>query len=728
MTNAAEFNLLHEAWLPVRRRSDAVCNISPAAVTQGIDDDPIVAFAWPRADFNGASIEFMIGLLSTAAAPEDEDEWQAWWHEPPSAATLAQRFASVAHAFSLDGAAPRFMQDIDPLDEAKTNPAESLLIDAPGEATIKKNSDIFFPRGRVPCLGRAAAAMALFTLNAYAPEGGPGYRTSVRGGGPLTTLIVHDNAARGATLWDRIWCNVESMVRMRSRDPGESLGRAVFPWLSPTRTSEKTGGASTTPSDVHPMQVYWGMPRRMRLVFENGDGRTCALTGVPDDVVVTGYRTKNLGTNYIAESFEHPLTPYSRKAPQEPARPRHPTPRLVGYRLWTGVVVRSDDGLGDPARTIRHWQAERRLMVAETSDAPRLHAFGYDTKAKKVRDWMDSEMPLWSLGTRETSEECESFIRRCIAAAATVGSVLTRAVKEARPARIKVANGDYGYIANRLTMDTENAFQDALGDALRILDGPSESDDPTLPSRQLWLASLRHHALSLFDEYAPSDGIEGGNMQRHVQARHFLTSSLRGHGKTGKQLFERDLGIALPGKGSAQVKGKGARMTNAAPASPPDVAHDWWGRLVSGESGHHRAALARIRRASTPLEVIQEPEALRLVTRLHTFSPDRVAILAGVLAHVRESPATALTRALGEVHSAALSETRFRRLLQAETHELLERMRRLVKLSKGAANVQHLAEGILYWGDSVKQRWIFEYYGVGGPQQEGVATAAAPLR
>ena len=174
-------------------------------------------------------------------------------------------------------------------------------------------------------------------------------------------------------------------------------------------------------------------------------------------------------------------------------------------------------------------------------------------------------------------------------------------------------------------------------------------------------------------------------------------------------------------------------MTNAAPASPPDVAHDWWGRLVSGESGHHRAALARIRRASTPLEVIQEPEALRLITRLQTFSPDRVAILAGVLAHVRESPPTALTRAVGrsdlsEEHSAALSEARFRRLLQAETHELLEQMRRVVKLSKGAANVQHLAAGILYWGDSVKQRWIFEYYGVGGPQQEGAAARAAPLR
>ena len=33
-------------------------------------DDPIVRFAWSRPDFDGASHEFLIGLLATVAAPE----------------------------------------------------------------------------------------------------------------------------------------------------------------------------------------------------------------------------------------------------------------------------------------------------------------------------------------------------------------------------------------------------------------------------------------------------------------------------------------------------------------------------------------------------------------------------------------------------------------------------------------------------------------------------------
>ena len=440
------FNLLHEAWLPVRRRSGVVIHISPAGITDGLADDPIVAFAWPRPDFNGAALEFAIGLLSTAAAPRDEDDWATWWRDPPPSADLQERFEHFASTFALDGLGPRFMQDLDPLDEAKSNPIGSILIDAPGEQTIKQNTDLFVPRGGVPVLGRAAAAMAVFTLNAYAPEGGRGYHTSLRGGGPLTTLIVHDDPVRGDTLWGRIWCSVESSEMMSRRASGGVDSLPVFPWLKPTRTSEKGGAARTTPSDVHPLQVYWGMPRRTRLVFERAEGRRCAVTGAPDDVVVTTYRTKTYGTDYYSEGFEHPLTPYYRAARRSSTkRPRHPKPGLAGYRLWEGVAVQSSDRLHDPARIFRHWQNERRFMVGTTAGIPRLHAFGYDTKSNKVRGWMDSEVPLWRLGDRKTLDECEQFIKHAIAAAKSVGDALTRAVKLSRyePAvLILVLSGD----------------------------------------------------------------------------------------------------------------------------------------------------------------------------------------------------------------------------------------------------------------------------------------------
>ena len=164
-------------------------------------------------------------------------------------------------------------------------------------------------------------------------------------------------------------------------------------------------------------------------------------------------------------------------------------------------------------------------------------------------------------------------------------------------------------------------------------------------------------------------------------------------------------------------------MTESHQRSGSAIAEAWWRELTSHEAsgratrGSRRAALANLRRAGTPLEVIQEPEALRLITRLPHENPDRVAILAGILAFVRESDDRRVARAVGRIsldddESATMSESRFRRLMQVPGEELMGAMRRLVRLTKGKANVNDLSFAVLRWGDGVKKRWIFDYYGV----------------
>ena len=245
------FNLIDEPWLPVRRRSGAVEHIQPWCLNEGLGEDPFVAFAWPRPDFNGAAHELLIGLLSTAATPADDDKWEEWWLEPPAPEVLEQRFSTVSHAFDLDGAGPRFLQDLDPLDGAEDKEIASLLIDTPGAKTLRNNADLFVKRGAAPVLSRSTAAMALFTLNSFAPAGGAGHRTSMRGGGPMTTLVFADHLTRGSTLWGRLWPNVESREQIEARAVEtilEDTSERVFPWLIPTRTSNpKAGGRPTTP-------------------------------------------------------------------------------------------------------------------------------------------------------------------------------------------------------------------------------------------------------------------------------------------------------------------------------------------------------------------------------------------------------------------------------------------------------------------------------------------------
>jgi CRISPR system Cascade subunit CasA len=197
-------NLIDDAWIPIRRKSGEEARIAPWGVTIRYGDDRIVALAAPRPDFNGALIQFLIGLLQTTCAPDSPHTWREWLHNPPMPEELRTKFQPVAYAFELDSKDQRFMQDtqlkLEGVKEA--TPIGALLIDVPGANTIQRNTDHFIKRSGVEKLCSSCTAAALFTLQTNAPSGGQGHRTGLRGGGPLTTLILGD------VLWQTAWLNV----------------------------------------------------------------------------------------------------------------------------------------------------------------------------------------------------------------------------------------------------------------------------------------------------------------------------------------------------------------------------------------------------------------------------------------------------------------------------------------------------------------------------------------
>lgn len=157
---------------------------------------------------------------------------------------------------------------------------------------------------------------------------------------------------------------------------------------------------------------------------------------------------------------------------------------------------------------------------------------------------------------------------------------------------------------------------------------------------------------------------------------------------------------------------------------------DWSPDAGDRRSGRERAAFARLRRARDAIDALAEPATLDLLRRLPGADPDRVATLAAVLAHVRETESARLARAVGcksfGDEKPPLSEGRFRRLMQSEHDELGDALRRLVRLTKGRANVRDLAATALCWGDRVRKRWIFDYYAVSvaAPRDASAATDA----
>ena len=522
------FNLIEEGWLPLRRRSGTTDWVPPAAITAGVDSaDPYVALDWPRPDFNGAAHELLIGLLATTCAPADEQEWLQWWRSPPSPAVLAERFATVADAFELMGDGPRFGQDPAAMSDVAPRPVEQLLINAPGANTKKRNADMFVRGDATPAMSRGSAAMALFTLQAYAPVGGQGHRTSLRGGGPLTTLVV-----AGETLWSRLWANVESAAcrQRRAKLYADAAEGTVFPWTAPTRGSaERSGGGPTVAADIHALQVYWGTPRRIRLKFEPAGDARCGITGGSDGVLVRQYRTAPNGANYIGD-FAHPLTPSYTGQGAAGRLPVHGHPGAVTYRLWPSVLVGSADGRSRPAPMVGHWLDVRAAVAGVAPQDTRIVAYGYAMAKSSAEAWVEGEMPVWRHAP-ETRAVGQEFIRGAVGAADVVAHAVVWGVKASRYDKPKDARGntDYELIRERFYRDTEAPFFAALDTQI----GMADLSHAVLSD---WLQTMRRRALALFDEYVPLFDAAAPH-PRQVRARASLDSSLKGYGKQGRQLF-----------------------------------------------------------------------------------------------------------------------------------------------------------------------------------------------
>jgi CRISPR system Cascade subunit CasA len=518
-------NLLTDCWLPVIRRHTGRCVIRPGQIVECPSENPVIAIDWPRPDFRIATLEFLIGLLATAFPPEDGDAWRDFWYAPPEAAELDAAFAPFAHVFALDGDGPRFLQDLEDL-QSGAEPIERLLIEAPGESTNSKNTDLMVHRDRVISLGRAAAAMALYTFQSWAPAGGAGNRTGLRGGGPLVTLVVPGPAP---TLWQTLWANVPQGEKAPTGDEFP----LVFPWLAPTVTSE--GGTVVTPQSAHPMQGWWGMPRRIRLDFvTHPTPQPCDVTGEMDSVQAVSWRQRPRGANYAAWGRIHPLTPFYQQKPKLEWLPVHPQPGGIGYHHWLGLVLASRDRTRLPAVTVSQWHDDRGLNVEKLR--ARLVAAGYDMDNMKARGFVESEMPLPSARDPAGQDRLDNLAKQLVESADQVASLLRSAVRNALfspGATVKLDAALLNAMRERLWAETETRFFATLETAAQGTGEAAEDE------RIRWRDHLRAVALALFDEAAPLSADSGGSaVPRISKARRLLGVALAGYGPAGAALFE----------------------------------------------------------------------------------------------------------------------------------------------------------------------------------------------
>lgn len=485
-------NLIQQPWLLLEADGTEPHRATPS----GIADPAAIDLIAPRADFRGALYQFLIGLLQTAFAPADHDEWLERWHTPPTPEQLAAVFAPWASAFELDAAGPAFMQDWD-LPQGEIKPIAGLLIDAPGGKTEKDNLDFFVKGGAVTTMCPCCAATALFTLQINAPSGGQGHRVSLRGGGPLTTLVLPRDPR--ATLWHKLWLNV-----LPAPSGATAISGRVLPWLAATHLSDK--GQEVQPGHVDLLQAYWSMPRRIRLDGATRVAGTCDVCGAHSEQLYTQFRTKNFGNNY-AGPWRHPLSPYT-------LDPKNEKPPIslkgqkggIGYRHWVGLVIGDERIHQYAAAVVRDFNAHKYTTLPRRQPA-RLWCFGYDMDNMKARCWYDATLPIHN----NTSADFRHAVEHLLDTAKEAAQLLGKYVREAR--------GDDGTdpaVVTSFWQTTESLFYQRL----EAMAAETPLTDATRV-RELrgWLQQLREHTLSLFDHWILVSPIDQKNLRRVIAAR-----------------------------------------------------------------------------------------------------------------------------------------------------------------------------------------------------------------
>lgn len=454
-------NLLSDKWIPAIRNGQSV-TIRPDQIA----DTTITRLAWHRADFNLACLELLIGLVSMAYPPKDVYEWQVRFRKPD-----AERFRSLLKPFTeyfeLSGNGPRFMQDEEAFELSKTaknkvKPVDMLFIDSAGSSTTSKNADLMVKRNRFTTLSPAVAAMAIYTLQAYAPSGGAGNRTSIRGGGPMTTLIQPISNSVLSSLWRLVFSNVLPRLPIHPEH-----AKSVLPWLRPTLTSEKR--QMVTQDKAHDLESFFGMPRRLRLLFHN------------DRVV--GVVQKPYGTNY--QSWEHPLSPYYKeKVDSIEWLPVHPKPGRLSYRNWLGITMRTQQNVKGTRRLARVVQEyENRL----DSDDFELLVGGWAMDNMKPLDFSMHVYPGFSCLD-------ENHLIR-VHALVDAANLTTRVLRKAFKRVWFIDKGESSSVEvaiERFFVTTQSSFENCVKQiSENHLTHPEES----------WFKDLQKTAIRLYDEY-----------------------------------------------------------------------------------------------------------------------------------------------------------------------------------------------------------------------------------
>lgn len=545
-------NLLEDSWIPIKTKQGQAKTIAVYEIVQA----DVIGLNAPRADFNAALIQFLIGLLQTVFAPENPRAWRQHFQQPPTEDELKVAFESIKDAFYLDGEGSRFMQDSSIQQKDKLKPIEELIFGAPGDITKTKNKDHFVKKKDIEGLCNSCAASAILAANIFADNGGPSYFESMRGNGFISTLVCLDETKSEPSLWKNIWLNVMTsnyfiannkdkflwMTAIQSDDGKrkdfssqvkelkaqiEQLDLDIRRATDKTQKQELTdkkkelsdeqrtvqnarkGMTGISSADAHPLQVYWAWLRRFYLDIKPQSQGLCSVCN-ERMIGIRGFYKTNQGYNYPKTLWTHPLSPYKKAISGDyegKFLPLEMTKNGLPYTYWNDFTKRSDNQF--PAQVISQHIAK---PIADKMQLI-IWSFGYAMDSNSPLGWYEAKTPLYLIENENSRERFEAEIEKYIAASNKIADsrsgCLIYAIKNAwfdenkeknKTQKKAFDNDKADEVAKSFWHSTEQQFYVLVKELYDNANGLS--DEKRIALANQWYAHIQSEAIQIFNQWA----------------------------------------------------------------------------------------------------------------------------------------------------------------------------------------------------------------------------------
>jgi CRISPR system Cascade subunit CasA len=272
-------DLLTSSWIPVRADGGSG-RFRLLTYEELLCGSGAWTVSLPRDDLELACIQLLACMTQAMFIPDTETQWRERLAQPMSPEAFADGVAPCREWFDLDHPSRPFMQTRG-IQSKDITPIQKLLIGLP-----EGNNHAFFNAvGEVRRLGGAMAAVALFNQASNCPSFGGGFKGSLRGGSPVTTLV------EGKHLRETVWRNVLTLENVQKRLPDYQPDPAAdLPtWVRPIREKETI----QAPLIGLVRGLFW-QPAHVELVRHEEEA-PCDFLGCDAGPVYSGFRKEKFG-------------------------------------------------------------------------------------------------------------------------------------------------------------------------------------------------------------------------------------------------------------------------------------------------------------------------------------------------------------------------------------------------------------------------------------------------